>query len=38
MARKLISIVCPVLNEEEALPHFYREVSALIRQWELLGS
>lgn len=35
MARRLISLICPVLNEEEALPIFYREVSALIQKWEM---
>lgn len=35
MARKLVSLICPVLNEEEALPIFYREVTQLIQQWEM---
>src|SRR5262245_41735996 len=35
MARKLISIVCPVYNEEEALPAFYEAVSAVARSLEM---
>jgi dolichol-phosphate mannosyltransferase len=34
VTRKLVSLICPVLNEEEALPVFYREVTALIKPWE----
>ncbi len=34
MSKRLISIVCPVLNEEEALPLFYDTVSRLVGQWE----
>jgi dolichol-phosphate mannosyltransferase len=34
MEDKLISIICPVLNEEEALPVFYERLAKLVIQWQ----
>ncbi len=34
MSQRLVSLVCPVLNEEEALPLFYQTVAGLLKQWE----
>jgi mevalonate pyrophosphate decarboxylase len=32
MKRKLVSLICPVLNEQENIETFYREVNAVISE------